>query len=232
MNSSGFYDFDQIPFGNNDIELAENPEPRCACLLLLDNSGSMSGSKIDELNKGLQIFKEELMADNLASKRVEVAIVSFGPVEVIQDFCGAERFIPPTLQARGATPMGEAILLGLDLLENRKAKYKENGLAFFRPWVFLITDGGPTDDWRSASEKVRTGETKKSFAFFSVGVGDANMEILKKISLRQPLHLQGVKFREMFVWLSNSMRSVSNSVPNTEVTLIDPTSGPHGWASV
>jgi hypothetical protein len=36
------------------VEFAENPEPRCACVLLLDTSGSMAGEKIDSLNEGLK----------------------------------------------------------------------------------------------------------------------------------------------------------------------------------
>ncbi|MBA3967146.1 MAG: hypothetical protein H0X47_15500, partial [Nitrospirales bacterium] len=69
---------DQIAFGTT--EFADNPEPRCPCLLLLDISASMNGTPIAELNKGLITFKDELAADQLAMKRVEVAIVTFGPV--------------------------------------------------------------------------------------------------------------------------------------------------------
>jgi hypothetical protein len=48
---------DQIPFEHP--ELVVNPEPRCACLLLLDTSGSMHGQPITELNAGLTAFKED-----------------------------------------------------------------------------------------------------------------------------------------------------------------------------
>jgi hypothetical protein len=68
---------EQVPFSN--AEFANNPEPRCACLLLLDNSGSMNGSRISELNEGLRAFRDELAADSLASKRVEVGIVGDAP---------------------------------------------------------------------------------------------------------------------------------------------------------
>jgi len=68
------------------VEFAENPEPRCPCILLLDISGSMQGERINALNEGLRTFKEELNRDSLANKRVEVAIVTFNTdVQVVQD---------------------------------------------------------------------------------------------------------------------------------------------------
>jgi uncharacterized protein YegL len=59
------------------VEFAENPEPRCACVLLLDTSGSMGGAPVAALNEGLTTFKDVLSKDPVASKRVEIAIVTF-----------------------------------------------------------------------------------------------------------------------------------------------------------
>jgi hypothetical protein len=107
---------DQVPFGG--AEFAENPEPRCPCLLLLDTSGSMNGPPIQELNDGLATFKDAIAADAMALKRVEVAIVSFGPVQVQSEFQTVDTFSPPSLVASGDTPMGAAIEKGLSMLED------------------------------------------------------------------------------------------------------------------
>lgn len=216
----------QVPFGTDSF--ADNPEPRCPCLLLLDTSASMRGAPINELNAGLAAFKTDLAADTLAMKRVEVAVVTFGPAQIRNTFQTAPNFIPPILEATGDTPMGSAIKQGLELLRQRKDEYRANGIAFYRPWVFLITDGAPTDDWQAAAALVREGETAKSFAFFAVAVGNANTDVLKQISARDPVRLEGLKFRELFQWLSNSMKSVSQSTPGDKVAL----SSPAGWAEV
>lgn len=217
---------DQIAFEVNDF--ASNPEPRVPCLLLLDVSMSMRGRPLDELNVGLAQFKDELAADSLAMQRVEVGIVTFGPARIETPFTAAGAFYAPHLEAQADTPMGEAIRMGLDMIEMRKGDYKSNGIAYYRPWVFLITDGGPTDEWRSAAAAVKEGEAAKKFAFFAVGVEGANMDTLSQISVREPLKLQGLRFRELFQWLSASMKSVSQSTPGTEVKL----EAPSGWANV
>src|SRR5688572_19935780 len=111
--NEGAPSLEQQPFGN--AEFAENPENRCPVLLLLDNSGSMAGAPISELNAGLQVFRDELSADSLAAKRVEVSLVTFGPVKIETDFTSIQNFYPPTLGVAGDTPMGSAIEQGLDL---------------------------------------------------------------------------------------------------------------------
>jgi uncharacterized protein YegL len=219
----------QIPFSGADF--ADNPEPRCPCLLILDTSGSMSGRPIGELNAGIRVFRDELLADSLAAKRVELAIITFGPVTVERDFATVDLFQAPQLIAGGDTPLGNAVERGLELLDERKRSYRANGIAYYRPWVFLITDGGPTDSWTSAMQKVHAGEHSKGFSFFAVGVEGANMEVLAKLAVREPLRLKELKFRDLFIWLSGSLSAVSRSAVGDQVPLSNPAS-PNGWASV
>jgi hypothetical protein len=75
------------------VEFAENPEPRCPCVLLLDTSGSMQGEALDALHQGLETFRTDLNKDTLAARRVEVAIISFNnEIKVELDFVTADQF--------------------------------------------------------------------------------------------------------------------------------------------
>ncbi len=221
-----YISFEQIPFGSDNF--ADNPEPRCPCVLLLDTSGSMGGMPIMQLNEGIKTFRQELLQDALATKRVEIAVVTFGPVTIESDFCSVPNFNPRPLDTTGDTPMGEAITLGIELVSKRKKEYKEHGISYYKPWIILITDGTPTDDYSLAAKKVKEGEENKSFAFFAIGVEGANMDILQQISFRTPLKLKGLMFREFFMWLSASMKMVSSKNPGIATKLIPPS----GWSDL
>ncbi|MFT4040996.1 MAG: VWA domain-containing protein [Thermomicrobiales bacterium] len=227
-------------------ELVDNPEQRCPVVLVLDVSSSMQGKAISELNAGLAQFARDLKNDSLASLRVEVAIVTFGgtaqAVDVrngrasaiandpAQAFAPADAFSPPTLQASGGTPMGDAVAMGLDLLRGRKAIYREHGIPYFRPWMFVVSDGAPTDEnWVAAAEQARLEESQKGVSVFPIGVDAADMGTLAMFSSqRSPAKLAGIEqFQSLFRWLSGSVAAVANSRPGEVVTL--PAAG---WATI
>ena len=220
------FELEQIPF--RSTAFADNPEPRCPCVLLLDTSGSMAGAPLDALNRGYDALVAELCQDKLAAKRVELCVVTFGPVQVRQDFANPESIYPEAFETTGDTPMGAAIKFALDELEGRKRAYREAGISYYRPWIFLITDGEPTDSWTAAASRIREGEAANAFALFAVGVKGADMETLAKISVRPPMKLEGLKFAELFRWLSNSLKAVSQSSPGERVAL----PAPAGWTEV
>jgi uncharacterized protein YegL len=224
------------------IQIANTQQPHCATVLLLDTSYSMSeNNRIDQLQAGLNQFKNEVCEDELARKRVDLATVTFGEmVDVAQPFTPIEQFTPTQLLPRGRTPMGAAIRTAIELIEERKAHYKQLGVDYYRPWIFLLTDGEPTDMrvgsalWQETVEKIHQGVKDRQFLFFAVGVGDANMEILRQLapSSRPPLVLMENRFREMFQWLSRSQIRVSASRVGDKVVVDDPTSGANAWALI
>jgi len=217
--------------GFEKAEFGVNPEPRCPCVLVLDTSGSMGGAPITELNAGIAEFHRAVSSDDLAAKRVEIAIVTFGDggVQLVQDFVTMDCFRPPQLTEGGLTPMGEALRLALSKLAERKAAYQQAGIDYYRPWVFLITDGVPTDEWQSAASMVRAAEAGKNLSFFAVAVQGADIAVLSQIAppQRPPLALQGLRFADLFQWLSRSLGKVSQSKVDEQVSL-----PPVGWAVV
>jgi uncharacterized protein YegL len=213
------------------VEFAENPEPRCPCLLLLDTSGSMEGAPIEALHQGLRAFKNELADDTAASRRVEVAIVTFDDtVNVVQEFVTADLFQVPVFTAGGHTCMAQALTDALDLIQSRKAQYLANGISYYRPWIFMITDGEPDPEIeseefiRSVAERLRADENGKKVVFYAVGVEGANMKRLEQISVRPPVKLVGLNFQSMFLWLSKSMESVVQGSEEEQLALPPPES--------
>ena len=159
------------------VDLGDSTQPHVATVLLLDTSGSMDGEKIRSLNEGLKTFKEDIEQDELAAKRVDLAVITFDDsVQINHNFSSIEGFDPPSLTAGGYTTMGDAILKAAEMIEERKQQYKQKGIDFYRPWIFMITDGEPTDmqpgdsKWNEVIKVVHNGEANKKFMFFGVAV--------------------------------------------------------------
>ncbi len=217
-----------------------NAAPRCPVILILDTSASMTGAPIAELNAGVAQLRDELADDKLARARVEVAIVSCGgTATLVQDFQTALTWTPSPLTAQGQTPLGAAIDLALDTVRTRKDWIRNNSLGLYRPWLFIISDGAPTDDWAGPAERLRSEVARKGLAAFVVGVNEADLDILGRIAApAMPLKLKGLQFRELFKWLSNSLSKVSQSRPGTsaggdpEPVKLDNPASPTGWAQV
>lgn len=197
-----------------DEALLDNPEPRCPVVLLLDASYSMSGAPINQLNEGVHALYAALRDDDLASVRVDLSVVTFGhTVSVVQDFATVSESNAPVLTVNGMTPMGNAITTALRNIENRKKEYRDAGISYYRPWLFIITDGEPTDNVTEASSMLQSSISNKKVIFFGIGVENANIEKLRQISgsHERVFKLNGLNFKELFQWVSSSLSSVSSS---------------------
>ena len=208
-----------------EIEFAKNPEQRCACILLLDVSGSMNGAPINALNAGIRQFYQELQQDDLAALRVDLAIVPFNhEVAVKQDFTTVTASPqPPQLQAGGGTNMCQAINKAMSMLDERKQAYRRQGVSYYRPWVIFITDGEPNDRnlVRSTGQAVQQAYDERHLSFFAIGTEDADFQVLTQLAPRQapPKKLSGIKFRKFFQWLSASLTKVSQSNIGQQVAM-------------
>ena len=183
-----------------------------ACVLLVDTSTSMSGAAIDELNEGLRAFGEALMSDAQASGAADVCVINFNTeVTVEVPFSPAADYVAPTLSAGGLTALNEAIITGLDAIEQQKATYRQLGVDYYKPWLFLLTDGSATDTEFDADAHQRLAEAlaNRKVNFFPMGIGaDADIQALKSYTANgngAVLKAEKNHFKEAFVWLSSSM---------------------------
>lgn len=219
----------------------QNPNQRTPCVLVLDASGSMdtvtqSGrSRIDELNAGLEAFQEAIRMDEAALSRVCIAVVVVGGVrstaELMLDWTDAESFETFRIAAGGGTPLGAGMLMALDLVEEAKRELRAAGITYTRPWIMAISDGEPTDSsdlWDRAVQAAQSAEQQRKAEIFAIGVQGANLSTLGQLSHRPAIGLEGVKFKELFVWLSDSLAAASRSRAGENIQL--PSADP--WRNV
>ena len=212
---------EMIPY----VEFADNANERTPCVLVLDCSGSMRGEPIKQLNTGLKALEQELKDDIDASSRVQLLIIkAFGKDEAVvsSDWIDAMNFEAPEMEAGGLTPLGKAMELALKKIEEQKALYDSCGITSKRPWIFLISDGEPTDyDWEIVAKKCREAQKNKKVVIHAVGTQGANLDKLAQFSTNSPKRLSGLRFTEFFLWLSRSVSCVSRAAPNATDLLED-----------
>ncbi|VTP83031.1 Uncharacterized protein encoded in toxicity protection region of plasmid R478, contains von Willebrand factor (vWF) domain [Proteus vulgaris] len=154
-----------------DVALVDNSEQRTPLILVLDSSGSMYGQPIQQLNEGLKLLEQELKNDVIAAKRVRILVIEYGGYDqctVHGDWKDAMDFTAPVLEANGTTPMGQAIMLALEEIEAEKQRFKQAGVAYTRPWLFLMSDGVPTDQWEQAAQLCRQAEESQKQQYFQL----------------------------------------------------------------
>lgn len=224
------------------IQISNPGDRHQPCVILLDISGSMNGAEgtpkgkrpIDELNNAIREFKSALESVEEANGCTEICLMTFhDEVEVIQSFRNADRFNLSTLTAGGLTSMNEAIEVAVDVIERQKDIYKQKGVFYYRPWLFLFSDGLPTDDEKesSAKRKLHSAIEGGHVIFFPTSIGGwADKKFLSSYypesvpeGKKSVLSPQKGEFKAAFRWLSNSLiASVKNAQPTREFKLPDP----------
>lgn len=225
----------------SNIDYSGNPNQRTPCVLVLDTSGSMGATtstgktRIEELNAGIAALEAELRADDTALVRVQLGIVSVGgpanDADIMMDWTDANEFQAFPLRADGSTPLGKGVRIALQMIEQGKQNLRAAGISYTRPWLMVISDGDPTDPsdiWSAAVSECLAAEADKRVEIFAIGVEGANLATLSELGSKPPLMLSGMKFQELFVWLSASLSAASRSRPGDSIQL--PSTDP--WRNV
>jgi uncharacterized protein YegL len=203
---------------------------RLLVTLVVDTSDSMNnGDAIGELNRALEQWRGDLTTGGDLSRLGEIALISFGaggvqaidpsggrigPVD--EPFVAVTQFSPRPLAASGYTPMTDGIRLALDVVKQRREALLAEGIMMaYRPLVYLVTDGAPTDDdgndcrrWRSLVPELRRLERELALLFFAFGVTGADMDVLRALAPASTYNVEGTDFGKLLRRVSGSIKRV------------------------
>ncbi|MEB9458416.1 vWA domain-containing protein [Bacillus anthracis] len=148
-------------------------------ILLLDTSASMYGYKIDALNEAVKEMIKSFADEESTRAEIHVAVVTFGGrAELSLKLTPAREIQFESLGVNGATPLGGALQIVTDLINDKKQLPPKS----FRPTIILVSDGDPNDsDWEMRLKSfVTEGKTAKCDRW-SLAIGsDANTQVLKQ----------------------------------------------------
>lgn len=186
---------------------------RLPVYLLLDTSGSMSGEPIEAVKNGVQILVSTLRQDPYALETAFLSVITFDTsAKQIVPLTEFAAFQVPTISATGTTALGEALALLADRIDAEVSKTTAEVKGDWKPLVFLMTDGSPTDDWKKGLvrlQKVRTGVVVACAA----GQG-ADTSVLKQITevVVQLDTADSSTIKAFFKWVSASVSTGSQKV--------------------
>jgi len=124
--------------------------------LLLDTSGSMSGEPIEAVKNGLQLLVSTLRQDPHALETAYLSVIGFGSdATVLVPLTELVSFQPPTISASGTTAMGAALSLLARQIDAEVTRTTADAKGDWKPIVFLMTDGHPTDDWSAGLRELK-----------------------------------------------------------------------------
>jgi uncharacterized protein YegL len=186
---------------------------RLPVYLLLDCSESMAGPAIEAVTRGVNALVTELRGNPLALETAYLSVITFArEAKQVVPLTELLQFQLPKLSVRTGTSLGAALRVMLQCLKKDVVTSTPTTKGDYKPLVFLLTDGQPTDDWQPAADAVRAANNPRVANIYAIGCGpDVDLDVLRSITdivLQMP-QLTPEAFRKFFVWLSASVQSAS-----------------------
>ncbi len=192
---------------------AGNSTRRMPVYLLLDVSGSMAGAPVAAVEQGVQLLHNELISQPQAVELVHISVITFSSAaNQVVPLTPLTSFVPPSLSAGGSTSLGDAFRKLGNALDREIIPNTSQAKGDFKPLVFLLTDGEPTDSWQSELNALNNRRDKKVGSIIALGCGGGvNVGILKTITPTVLLmtDVNSDNLRAFFKWVSASVSTAS-----------------------
>ncbi len=186
---------------------------RLPVYLVLDCSGSMYGDPIQAVNQGVKALVAELNSDPFAIETAYLSVITFeSDAKQVAPLTELTTFQPPNLVAGGATSMGAALKVLSTCFDKEVQKANDTQKGDWKPLVFLMTDGEPTDNWQQAAAELK--QNNPANIIVCAAGSNANENTLKQLSeiVVKLNDLQPDTLKAFFKWVSQSIKQTSQSV--------------------
>ena len=221
---------------SGEAAMGASTNRRVACILVLDTSGSMSGRPITDLNSAFGGIQQALQSIDVQTRAcLEFCVIEYNtqPRMLTNGFQTIDQLQVPEMQAGGLTNMHAAIKMAYEEGKRKTNAFNTLGYPCFMPWIFLMTDGMPTDGGTpiggggtDGSEIIAFVQEKiqnKRISFYGVGTGDYDREFMKKLCQGAVLFEADTKdFASLFNWIARSAAVLSASKPGQQVNVAPP----------
>jgi uncharacterized protein YegL len=186
---------------------------RLPVYLLLDTSGSMIGEPIAAVRQGVKLLVSDLKSDPQALEVAYLSVITFdSKARQVVPLTELLVFQEPSIEASGSTSLGGALKLLEQCLDKEVRKATPQQKGDWKPLVFLMTDGVPTDSWEGPADRIKK---KKIGNLIACAAGPhADDSVLKRITeiVVRLDTLQPDSLKAFFRWVSSSIKTTSQSI--------------------